>query len=222
MLADVFTGRPVEIRRHVILIAGLLRHVGWNGPAEIPAKRAWTCRWCTWRARRHAVRFRMTAVHPLDPIRYLRLAHALDSGAMVVRAIFDAVDRRGGPGGLSPPDGSGRTSGRRRRWPDRDERRSAGFAAPCRAGLQLWPPVKCDAIDMLQGLVVLRIKEHSVEPLSRKARLSPWPRGLCSVSFIRRGSRDMGHVSEQRRTRISGTETVAIGCRATGPGGRCR
>jgi 2-hydroxychromene-2-carboxylate isomerase len=31
-----------------VLFAGLLNHWGQKGPAEIPAKRRWTYRWCTW------------------------------------------------------------------------------------------------------------------------------------------------------------------------------
>jgi 2-hydroxychromene-2-carboxylate isomerase len=89
------SGRVVEIRRHPILFAGVLKHCGQKGPAEIPSKREWTYRWCNWWARREGMPFRMTAVHPFNPIQYLRLAHALDCDATAIRAIFDALWREG-------------------------------------------------------------------------------------------------------------------------------
>ena len=42
---------PVQVSYKPVLFAGLLNHWGQKGPAEIPAKRKWTYRWCTWWAR---------------------------------------------------------------------------------------------------------------------------------------------------------------------------
>ena len=42
---------PGEVSYKPVLFAGLLKHWGQKGPAEIPAKRRWTYRWCTWWAR---------------------------------------------------------------------------------------------------------------------------------------------------------------------------
>jgi len=42
---------PAPVVYKPVLFAGLLKHWGQKGPAEIPAKRRWTYRWCTWWAR---------------------------------------------------------------------------------------------------------------------------------------------------------------------------
>src|SRR5690349_3273659 len=42
---------PLEIEPVPVLFAGLLKSAGQKGPAEIPAKRVQTYRYCTWLAR---------------------------------------------------------------------------------------------------------------------------------------------------------------------------
>jgi len=74
-----------------VLFAGLLNHWGQKGPAEIPAKRRWTYRWCTWRAKELATPFRFPAEHPFTPLQHLRLAIACDCRPEAVKRIFDAV-----------------------------------------------------------------------------------------------------------------------------------
>ena len=74
-----------------VLFAGLLNHWGQKGPAEIPAKRRWTYRWCTWWANELGVTFRFPASHPFNPLPYLRLAIALDSKPDAVRHIFNSI-----------------------------------------------------------------------------------------------------------------------------------
>ena len=74
-----------------MLFAGLLNHWGQKGPAEIPAKRRWTYRWCTWWATELGVAFRFPAAHPFNPLQHLRLALACDSRPEVVKRIFDAL-----------------------------------------------------------------------------------------------------------------------------------
>ncbi len=44
-------GPKVSIRYRPVLFAGLLDANGQKGPAEIPAKRAFTFRFCIWRAK---------------------------------------------------------------------------------------------------------------------------------------------------------------------------
>jgi 2-hydroxychromene-2-carboxylate isomerase len=56
-----------------VLFAGLLNHWGQKGPAEIPAKRQWTYRWCTWWAKELGISFRFPASHPFNPLQHLRL-----------------------------------------------------------------------------------------------------------------------------------------------------
>jgi 2-hydroxychromene-2-carboxylate isomerase len=74
-----------------VLFAGLLNHWGQKGPAEIPAKRRWTYRWCTWWANELGITFRFPAEHPFNPLSHLRLALACDSRPEAVKRIFDAL-----------------------------------------------------------------------------------------------------------------------------------
>ena len=79
-----------------VLFAGLLNHFGQKGPAEIPAKRKWTYRWCHWWARELGIPFRFPAVHPFNPLQHLRLALACDSRPAAVKRIFDSIWMSGG------------------------------------------------------------------------------------------------------------------------------
>jgi 2-hydroxychromene-2-carboxylate isomerase len=80
---------PVSYRP--VLFAGLLNHFGQKGPAEVPAKRKWTYRWCTWWAKELGIPFRFPAVHPFNPLQHLRLALACDSAPEAVKRIFSFV-----------------------------------------------------------------------------------------------------------------------------------
>jgi 2-hydroxychromene-2-carboxylate isomerase len=72
-----------------VLFAGLLNHFGQKGPAEIPAKRRWTYRWCAWQARELGIPFRFPAEHPFNPLQHLRLATACDARPEAVKRIFN-------------------------------------------------------------------------------------------------------------------------------------
>ena len=80
---------PVNYRP--VLFAGLLNHWGQKGPAEIPAKRQWTYRWCTWWAKSLGIPFRFPAEHPFNPLQHLRLALACGSRPEAVKRIFDSI-----------------------------------------------------------------------------------------------------------------------------------
>jgi 2-hydroxychromene-2-carboxylate isomerase len=81
----------VEIVLVPVLFAGLLQHHGQKGPAEIPAKRRWTYRWCTWWAKELGIPFRFPASHPFNPLHHLRLAMAAGATREHVGGIFDAL-----------------------------------------------------------------------------------------------------------------------------------
>lgn len=85
----------VDIVYRPVLFAALLNHWGQKGPAEIPAKRLWTYRWCTWLAAQHKLPFRFPAVHPFNPLQHLRLVIAAGSTPQAVRAVFEAIWTRG-------------------------------------------------------------------------------------------------------------------------------
>ena len=74
-----------------VLLAGLLKHWGQKGPAEIPAKRRWTYRWCQWWAAELGIPFRFPAEHPFNPLHHLRLALACGSRPDAVKRIFQWV-----------------------------------------------------------------------------------------------------------------------------------
>jgi len=82
---------PVQVSYKPVLFAGLLNHWGQKGPAEIPAKRRWTYRWCTWWANELGIPFRFPAEHPFNPLQHLRLALACESRPAAVKRIFDSL-----------------------------------------------------------------------------------------------------------------------------------
>lgn len=81
--------RPVAFKP--VLFAGLLKHWGHKGPAEIPAKRRWTYRWCHWWAAELGIPFRFPAAHPFNPLSHLRLALACGSRPEAVKRIFGSI-----------------------------------------------------------------------------------------------------------------------------------
>src|SRR6185295_6197688 len=69
----------------------MLNHWEQKGPAEIPAKRVWTYRWCAWTAAQQGIAFRCPAVHPFNPLPYLRLAIAAGNTRSAILRIFEAL-----------------------------------------------------------------------------------------------------------------------------------
>jgi 2-hydroxychromene-2-carboxylate isomerase len=88
--------QDVSVELRPVLFAGLLQHHGQKGPAEIPAKRRWTYRWCTWWAGELGIPFRFPASHPFNPLHHLRLAIAAGLTRENVGRIFDALWIEGG------------------------------------------------------------------------------------------------------------------------------
>ncbi len=74
-----------------VLFAALLDRWKTVGPAELPAKRIFTYRFCQWYAQRHGIRFRMPPRHPFSPLKPLRLAILLESDLGAVMRIFDSI-----------------------------------------------------------------------------------------------------------------------------------
>jgi 2-hydroxychromene-2-carboxylate isomerase len=81
----------LKITYRPVLFAGLLAHWGQKGPAEVPAKRRWTYRFCAWQAARLGVPFRFPASHPFNPLHHLRLAIAAGATEHAVQRIFEAL-----------------------------------------------------------------------------------------------------------------------------------
>jgi 2-hydroxychromene-2-carboxylate isomerase len=80
-----------DLQYRPILFAGLLKHWGQKGPAEIAPKRVWTYRSCIWLARQRQVPFRMPAAHPFNSLPFLRLAVAAGYGREAIQTIFRAL-----------------------------------------------------------------------------------------------------------------------------------
>lgn len=78
-----------------LLFAGLLKHHGQLGPAEIPAKRAWTYRQVLWQAHVLGIPLQLPAAHPFNPLPLLRLALACGPNRHTCEAIFRHVWRGG-------------------------------------------------------------------------------------------------------------------------------
>lgn len=89
-LLDRFRHKAEIVYRPVVF-AGLLKAWGNVGPAEIPAKRKMTYRFCQWWADANRIPFKLPPTHPFNPIRALRLALAYDAEPRVVDRIFAAI-----------------------------------------------------------------------------------------------------------------------------------
>ena len=88
--------KDVEMRYHPVLFTGLLGHWEHKGPAEIPAKRIQTYRYCDWLSNQLGVPFKMPPHHPFNPLQVLRLAIALGQQHDSIRVIFDYIWGEGG------------------------------------------------------------------------------------------------------------------------------
>jgi len=85
----------LEIEYVPILFAGLLKHYGHKGPAEIPPKRTYMYRQLVWLAGRLGIPFKMPPAHPFNPIHALRLVLAADPSREHVETAFDMVWKEG-------------------------------------------------------------------------------------------------------------------------------
>lgn len=85
----------LKLTLHPVLFAGLLKHWGHKGPAEIPEKRRFTYRFAQWLAERQGVPMRFPPVHPFNPIKALRLAIAAGNDLASIRTIFRHIWREG-------------------------------------------------------------------------------------------------------------------------------
>lgn len=85
----------VDIELKPVLFAGLLKHRGHKGPAEMRDKRRFVYRQVVWMAGRFGVPFRMPAAHPFNPLPLLRLSIARGNRPDVVERLFGFVWRDG-------------------------------------------------------------------------------------------------------------------------------
>ncbi len=67
-LPQALEGLDVQVVYKPVLFAGLLKHHGQLGPAEIPGKRDWTYRQVQWLARQQGCDLKLPASHPFNPL----------------------------------------------------------------------------------------------------------------------------------------------------------
>lgn len=98
-LPEALQGLSYEVTYKPVLFAGLLKHHGQLGPAEIPSKREWTYRQVQWLAQELGIEFKFPAAHPFNPLSLLRLAVACGKEGIpnryVVESLFRHVWRSG-------------------------------------------------------------------------------------------------------------------------------
>lgn len=98
-------GLGYSVSYRPILFAGLLKHHGQLGPAEIAPKRDWTYRQILWLGQAHGIPIDLPAAHPFNPLPLLRLALACSSDGNTNRHVTEALFRhvwRGGQEGGDP------------------------------------------------------------------------------------------------------------------------
>ncbi len=75
-LPQVLQGISHTVDYQPVLLAGLLKHWGQKGPAEIAPKREWSYRQVTWLAHQLGLPLQMPVPHPFNPLALLRLTLA--------------------------------------------------------------------------------------------------------------------------------------------------
>ena len=85
----------LDITPRPILFAGLLKHWGQLGPAEIPPKRLFTYKRCLWLAEERGLPFRMPPAHPFNPLGALRLLTAVGQNLPTAAAALAYVFAEG-------------------------------------------------------------------------------------------------------------------------------
>jgi 2-hydroxychromene-2-carboxylate isomerase len=102
-LPQTLEGLSYSVAYRPVLLGALLKHHGQLGPAEIPAKRAWTYRHALWLGQAHGIPMELPASHPYNPLAHLRLALATTTDGDINRhaaeTIFRDVWQGGGEAG---------------------------------------------------------------------------------------------------------------------------
>lgn len=103
-LPATLQGISHQVRYKPVLFAGLLKHHGQLGPAEIASKRDWTYRQVLWQAHVHGIPLDLPASHPFNPLGLLRLAVACDARGEPNRYVCETVFRHVWRGGAEAAD----------------------------------------------------------------------------------------------------------------------
>jgi 2-hydroxychromene-2-carboxylate isomerase len=92
-LPQTLEGLSYSVAYRPVLLGALLKHHGQLGPAEIPAKRAWTYRHVLWLARANGIPMQMPASHPYNPLPHLRLSLATSTDGDINRHVAETILR---------------------------------------------------------------------------------------------------------------------------------
>jgi 2-hydroxychromene-2-carboxylate isomerase len=103
-LPQALKGLNYAVDYRPVLFAGLLKHHGQLGPAEISGKRDWTYRQVLWHAHRAGLPMQMPALHPFNPLPLLRLALACGQDGRANRYTCETILRHVWRGGADAGD----------------------------------------------------------------------------------------------------------------------
>ena len=103
-LPEALKGLNYRVTYHPVLFAGLLKHHGQLGPAEIEPKRSWTYRQVQWLAHELGIEMRLPAAHPFNPLPLLRLAVACNSEGLPNRYVTEKLFHHVWQGGQDAQD----------------------------------------------------------------------------------------------------------------------
>lgn len=106
-LPEALEGISYSVAYQPVLFAGVLKHHGQLGPAEIAPKRDWTYRHVLWLARSLNIPLQLPASHPFNPLTLLRLAVASSPDAGLGqpnRFVCETIFRHVWLGGAEAPD----------------------------------------------------------------------------------------------------------------------
>ncbi|MDO9402477.1 MAG: 2-hydroxychromene-2-carboxylate isomerase [Polaromonas sp.] len=93
-LPEALQGLSYSVVYKPVLFAGMLKHHGQLGPAEIAPKRDWTYRQVLWLAQSLGIPMQMPQAHPFNPLSLLRLSLAVAAeGSTPNRHVCETVFR---------------------------------------------------------------------------------------------------------------------------------
>lgn len=103
-LPEALRGISYSMTYKPLLFAGLLKHRGQLGPAEMAGKREWTYRQVLWLAQQQGIMLKLPASHPFNPLALLRLAVACDAQGAPNRYVCETIFRHVWQSGLEAAD----------------------------------------------------------------------------------------------------------------------
>jgi 2-hydroxychromene-2-carboxylate isomerase len=103
-MPQALQGISYRVTYQPVLFAGILKHHGQLGPAEIPPKREWTYRQVQWLARQLCIDIQTPQAHPFNPLALLRLAVACGRHGLPNRYVVETLFRHVWRGGQQADD----------------------------------------------------------------------------------------------------------------------